>query len=184
MGTFFSFTKKSTESPPLGGAAGTLPPNDPASAGNPIITAARANAQAELQTTSRRRGRPSKDSSSLRSDTSALPPDLQAEIQRQIEGALDPRAWAALLALPADTALAITGREHWKISKDERDTLGATGSAMARAMMIANPKMLCLIMLSSAMFSCYMPRVIKEAEHLKQKRAMKKGDAVKPAPAV
>lgn len=178
MGRFFSFDKKT----PVEIPAEDNPALGAENAGHPILEEARASTRAALESTTRRRGRPRGDAKPLQSDSSALPREVQEEIQRQIEGALDPRAWSALLALPADTMLAISGREHWKISKDERETLGATGSAMARAMMIANPKMLCAIMLSSALFSVYVPRGVEELKYQRskiKKIAEEKKDAAK-----
>lgn len=120
----------------------------------------------------RKRGRPSKDTGSIERDNAII----QAEIQKQLEQCYDPKAWGALLALPADAALALTARENWKISKDERDTLGAAGSAAARTMMLTNPRTLAFLMLASALFSVYVPRSIQEFHHQAEKR---KNDAEK-----
>jgi hypothetical protein len=174
MGRFFRIGKDEAKSDSLANPAAQPSASDSTDSRHPLLDEARQRAEAELQASPRRRGRPSKDTASLRADSRALPQDLQNEIQKQIEGALDPRAWSALLALPADTALAITGREHWKISKDERETLGATGSAMARTLMIQNPKTLCAIMLSSALFSAYVPRAMEELKFQRIKKAREK----------
>jgi hypothetical protein len=131
-----------------------------------------ANSAIEASRSSRkRRGRPAKTDtdSSGTSDIRTASPDLRAEMSRQLEAAYDPKAWGALLAAPGDAALAITGRKHWDISKDERETLGACGSVAARFLMIEHPKTLALLMLSSALFSVYVPRLAEEVKFRKAK---------------
>jgi len=53
---------------------------------------------------------------------------------------------------------------------------------MARTMMFQNPKMLCAIMLSSALFSCYLPRAMEEMKYQQEQREKKKAalQTVKP----
>lgn len=129
--------------------------------------------------TSRKR-RPGKDApnSGGTGGTVAQPtPELRAEIARQLEQAYDPKAWASLLALPADAALAITGRKHWEVSKDERETLGACGSVAARYLMVESPRTLALLMISSALFTVYVPRVGKELQFKRLKPAEDKPNA-------
>jgi len=111
----------------------------------------------------RKRGRPKKDSGSITGDQQII----DAEIARQLESCYDPKAWGALLSLPADAALSVTGRENWKLSSDERDTMGAAGSAAARTMMFTNPRSLAFLMLASALFSVYVPRAIQELKFRK-----------------
>lgn len=94
--------------------------------------------------------------------------ELRAEISKQLEAAYNPKAWASLLALPADVTLAISGNKIWDVSKDERETMGACGSVAARYLMEENPKTLALLMLSSALFAVYVPRI---TEHLRVMRA-------------
>lgn len=76
--------------------------------------------------------------------------------------------------------LAITGRKHWEISRDERDTLGACGSAAARTMMIHNPKTLAFFMVGAALFSVFVPRMVKEMEHHREQKAKAAKEAPKP----
>lgn len=140
--------------------------------GAPADAIALARAKVEQDTSARRRSRSEKDSRSVGSDQQII----QAEITRQLEACYDPAAWGALLALPADAALAVTARDIWKISKDERNTLGAAGSAAARTLMISNPRSLAFLMLASALFSVYVPRAVQEIKHQQEKR---KNDAEK-----
>jgi hypothetical protein len=90
-----------------------------------------------------------------------------------LEQCYDPKAWAALLALPGDAAHVYTGREYWKIGKEERETLGATGSAAARTLMVTDPRGLAFLMVASALFSVYVPRGIKELNHQRAEQAKK-----------
>lgn len=155
-------------------AAGAETPA-PSNVGNvPVDAIALARAKVDESVSARKRGRPKSDSQSIGSDQQII----QAEIQRQLEACYEPKAWAALLALPADAALALTAREHWKIGKDERETLGAAGSAAARTLMITNPRSLAFLMLASALFSVYVPRAIQEIHH--QQEARKQAAEKKP----
>jgi hypothetical protein len=129
-----------------------------------------------------KRGRAARGDAGTGSDDSrALQAKVDAEIARQLDALHDPKAWAALCCFPADTALTLTGRAHWETSSNERATVGATGSALARTLMITNPRALALMMFSASMLSMYMPRVIKEMEHLRGERAAaKKKEEKKP----
>lgn len=146
-----------------------------------LAAAARSNAL-ELSAGRKKRGRPKGAGGESVDDLQAK---VDAEIIRQLDAVHDPRAWGALLSSPADVALTITGRDYWKMSDRERDTLGATGSAAARTLMITNPKALAFLMVSAALFAAYMPRLTQELAHqrLKQKDAAAKkaegGDAAK-----
>jgi len=134
--------------------------------GAPTDAIAAARAKVEQDVTARRRSRSEKNTGSVGSDQQTI----QAEIARQLEACYEPGAWGALLALPADAALAVTGRDNWKISKDERHTLGVSGSAAARTLMISNPRSLAFLMLASALFSVYVPRAVQEIKHQQEKR--------------
>lgn len=165
----FSWGKK--ETPSLDEHAA----NPGETSGSPVAASlaadSRAQAERELQTSTRRRGRPQKIADAGGGDTSRISPALAEEIAKQLEACYDPKVWAALLAAPGDLMLVVTGREHWKLSTDERATLGATGSAAARTLMIQNPRALAFLMLGSALFSAYVPRTIMELRALKKEQA-------------
>jgi|SRR3970040_2553516 len=156
LGKFFSWGESNEPAPSI-----------PADTGN-IADAqvAMAREKVNQDVAARKRGRPSKDSESLQRDKQIV----SEELARQLDACYDPKAWGALLALPADAALAITARENWKISKDERDALGASGSAAARTLMFTNPRTLAFLMLASALFSVYVPRAVNEFKHQAEKR--------------
>lgn len=134
--------------------------------------AARENVAAAINNpdTPRGRGRPRKDASASAGNNPALSKNIERAIQEQVNAVCSPEAWAALLASPADVGLALTGRKHWEVSEQERKTLGATGAAAARCMMITDPKSLALLMVSSALLSVYVPRMIAEAKHLRSEK--------------
>lgn len=141
----------------------------------PAASAARSAASVELESAKRKRGRPRKDATVSGANSSAVQPELAAELARQLEALYDPRAWSSLLALPGDVALAFTGNDkRWNISSEERATLGATGSAAARTLMITNPRSLALLMVSSAIFSVYVPRAMQELKDIQERKAEKK----------
>ncbi len=160
-------------------SAGTTPlPGSPADAARGAALAA---ATEQLQSSPRGRGRPRKNPQAGDGNSGTVSPELAAEMQRQIEAAVyAPEQWGALLALPGDAAHAFTGREYWEVSKEERKTLGVCGSAVARTMMIQNPKTLAMIMLGSAMLSVYLPRAMQELKHLQgEKKKIAAPDAAK-----
>jgi hypothetical protein len=139
-------------------------PGSPADAAR-VDAAAAANVL--LQTPARGRGRPRKNPPTGGGNSGDVSPELAAEIQRQLDATVyAPEQWGALLALPGDAAHAFTGREYWEVSKEERKTLGVCGSAVARTMMIQNPRTLAIVMLGSALLSVYLPRAMQEMKHL------------------
>ena len=133
-------------------------------------TVAQARESALNLSATSKRGRPRKDAGAVQSDQQRVQSALNEEIARQLDAVHDPKAWGALLAAPADVAVTLTGRDYWEVSKDERETLGATGAMAARTMMITNPKGLAFLMLSAAMFSVYMPRLTKELAHQRKEK--------------
>jgi hypothetical protein len=147
-----------------------------------LVNQARADAAKALDQSPRRRGRPPKDPSASGGDQRALQAQVNAEIARQLDALHEPKAWAALCCFPADTMLTITGRKHWETSPQERETVGATGSALARTLMITNPRALAALMFGAAMLNMYMPRAIQELKYLRNEKAKEeKGDGKEPA---
>lgn len=112
-------------------------------------------------------------------DQRALQEKVDSAIIAQLDALHDPKAWGALLSLPADAALAFTKKEFWKLSEEERATLGASGSAAARTMMITNPRALAFTMAAAAIVGAYMPRLIKQAAEMRAQAESKKPDAPK-----
>lgn len=147
-----------------------IPADSPSPAQSPAsgaVNMAREEISQSLETAGKRRGRPRKTADAGASDTKAL----QAEIIAQnLEGVYDERAWGALLSLPGDGAHTFTGREFWKIGSEERKTLGATGSAAARALMITDPRGLAFLMVASSMLAVYVPRAVQELRHQREER--------------
>lgn len=162
------------------GIAGT--PDSSAGAppsGNPADMArseAASRAESLAASAAPRRGRPRKNPADSGGDQRSLQAEVDAAIRAQLEGLYAPEAWSALLAMPADAAQVWTGKKHWELSPEERKTLGVTGSAAARTMMITNPKSLAFFMLGSALLSAYLPRAVREL------RDMKLAEKAKPAP--
>lgn len=144
----------------------------PSTEGNIAAVDAKASALAAAPTSRKSRKRQSETGADSGGIAAASPsPELRAEIAKQLEASFDPKAWGALLALPANAALALTGHKHWDVSKEERDTMGTCGSIAARYLMVENPKTLALLMLSSAMFSVYVPRLQQEFKLRREKKA-------------
>lgn len=146
------------------------------------MAAAQARGEVSQELPKRKRGRPPGSGTGTHSaagggtrqaGTSApgISPELRAELQKQVEACYDPKAWGALLAAPADVMLSLTGGKHWNLGQEERATLGAAGSTAARFMSIDNPRTLALMMLGSALFAIYVPRITEELKGRKAKEA-------------
>lgn len=165
-------------SPPTSGNSDNPPPNtgSPATA---AIDSARANAEEQLNLSPRKR-RARRDSTGIQNDSDALRAEVNAVVARQLDALHDPKAWGALLGAPADVAVALTGRDYWQLTEKERDTLGASGSAAARVMMITNPRSLAFAMLGAAITMVYLPRVIKEARHQRKEQQEQKKKTPEP----
>jgi hypothetical protein len=152
----------------------TATPTEPNPSGvaSSEIDAARNAARETVQSPARRRRGSREASPALAIDSSAVQQAaLAAEIAKQLEACYDPKAWAALLASPGDAMAMLTGKERWKLSSDERATLGSTGSAAARTLLIQNPRTLAFLMVGSALFSAYVPRILEEVKDRKVKEA-------------
>lgn len=174
-------TSASSEAPALGVGAATETPQQSStgSVSTAAIDEARTRAEQALDLSPRRRRSTRRDAT----NSAANQRDLQGEVNQVLIKQLDalhaPEAWGALLGAPADIAQALTGRDHWNLSDKERNTLGATGSAAARVMMITNPRALAFAMLGSAVTMVYLPRLIKEARAIRAEKEAKDAAAKK-----
>jgi hypothetical protein len=148
--------------------------------GNPTVDDARARAMEGAKTIGtrgrKRRGATADSGVAGASVAGTSSPQLEEEIRRQLEQCYNPKTWGALLAAPADLMLTVTGKDYWDVKDRERDILGETGATAARFIITQNPKTLALIMLGSALFSVYVPRMAKQ---MRDDRAKKKPE-VKP----
>lgn len=172
----FFWEKNDANDPPpdgVGGAApgdGAPPASAPGSVAGFQMDAAANAAKAAAAASPRKRGRPRADGSASGGDSRALQDQVNAAIASQLDALHDPEAWGALLALPGDAIHAVTGKERWEVRKDERRTLGVTGSAFARTLMITNPRALAAMMLAAALFSCYGTRALAELKEYREKQ--------------
>lgn len=168
---FSFFNKENAASVDQSSAGSTTPVQSVASAS---AAQARGEAERELGSPTRRRRR----SSSVASDVGVTDRDLQekvnAAIASQLEALHSPEAWAALGCLPADAALTWTGKDRWKVSEQERKTVGLTLASAARTFMITNPRALACSMAAAAMVGLYMPRVIAQLKEMREEAEKKK----------
>lgn len=150
--------------------------------GNPTVDEARARALDGAKTIGtrgrKRRGAAADSGATGGGVAGSSSTQLDEEIRRQLEQCYNPKAWGSLLAAPADVMLTVTGKDYWNVEARERDVLGETGATAARFLITQNPKTLALIMLGSALFSVYVPRMTK---HLREQRAEQKKSPVKEA---
>jgi hypothetical protein len=105
---------------------------------------------------------------------------LLAEQAKVLDALLDPKVWRGAVAAPGDMMVAVTGKKHWELSDDERDTLAKTGAATARCFAFTDPKWLALSLFSFSILSIYGGRMVKD---LKDNADAKRGavSAVKAA---
>jgi hypothetical protein len=135
---------------------------------------ARGDANAELQQRPRRKYT-KRNSSDSGTDNSTLQARVDSVIAAQLEGLYDPKACGALACLPATILQARTGHDRWKVSEEERLTLGSAYSAALRTLMITNPRALALALAASATLMVYLPRVMSQLnEAAERKKAEKK----------
>lgn len=96
-----------------------------------------------------------------------------AQQQQILDAILDPKVWRGAVAAPGDMMVMVTGRKHWELSDDERDTLAKTGAATARAFAVIDPRWLALTLFSFSVLSIYGGRIVKDlAERAAQKKLM------------
>lgn len=149
------------------------PPKDDSGAGS-VANATRASASAAATEEIKRAPRRRRNAPDSQPDPSALQAEVERRVIAQLDELHDPKAWGALLALPANVAQTVTGKEHWKLGDDETQKLGITGAAAARTMMITNPRTLAFMMLGAALFSVYVPRAVQELKDMRVKQAEEK----------
>jgi hypothetical protein len=84
------------------------------------------------------------------------------EAAKILDAILDPKVWRGAVAAPGDMMVAVTGKKHWELSDDERDTLAKTGAATARCFAVTDPKWLALSLFSFSVISIYGGRLLKD----------------------
>lgn len=93
-----------------------------------------------------------------------------------LDALLDPKVWRGAVAAPGDMMVAVTGKKHWELSDDERDTLAKTGAATARCFAVTDPKWLALSLFAFSVISIYGGRMMKD---MKDKADEKKNASLK-----
>lgn len=111
----------------------------------------------------RGRGRPasSKSSSNIvhASPTKKAPSGNEAKM---IDDLFSPNNFKALVRVPADIRLAVTGRKHWELRDAEVDTLAITASTTAKYFSNTDPKWLAVSMLCMNVCMIYGARIIED----------------------
>lgn len=113
-------------------------------------------------------------------DGSGAKPALSLEQQQQLkmlEDLFNPKVWKSAVGAPGDAMVMATGKEYWKISEDEKETLAITGAATARAFAVTDPRWLALSLFGFSILTVYGSRALK---HLQEKRAEMRNDQPKP----
>jgi len=102
-------------------------------------------------------------------NSETLANEQQAKI---LDAILDPKVWRGAVAAPGDMMVAITGKAHWELNDNERDTLAKTGAATARAFAVVDPKWLALSLFSFSIISIYGGRMVKDLQDRAEARKM------------
>lgn len=90
----------------------------------------------------------------------------------------DEKLWSRVLSSPADAAAAVTGSKTWKLSDEERETLGKTGSVAAQCFAVADPRYLALSLAIICLSDIYAVRfVMWKAERDAEKKMQEKKPA-------
>lgn len=127
-------------------------------------------AQERIAKVRRKRGRPSlREKSGLlgggsESSESTTEKKEAARLARELEKLFDPKYWRAVVRAPADARLAITGREHWKLSSDEVDSLADTASVAARQLVSIDPRFLATTLLLFNVATVYGSRLVLDSK--------------------
>ena len=101
----------------------------------------------------------------------------EAELQNaamEIDAMLSPENMEALVCLPADIGLALTGRDLWKLKEKEVSTLAATSATTAKYFWKHDPKWLALAMFAANFGMVYGTRFVINLREAKAERAEKK----------
>jgi hypothetical protein len=163
-GGIFDFSKeRETSTAP----ASAIPQSGAGSVASSVAAAARQDAERAIP----KRKYPRRSESvagNERVTDSALSERVNAAIAAQLSQLHSPEAWGALACLPADGALVWTGHEHWKMSAEERKTLGLTCSAAAQTFMITNPRALGCAMALAAIAGAYIPRMLEQMRLMRE----------------
>lgn len=126
-------------------------------------------ASASAATVKARRGAGKKNTESGKpafsfEDTSAANAAVAKEQEALLAQVFDPRMWKKVVAAPGDLAFTVTGREHWRISEEEADTLATTGAATFRAFALVDPKWVALMLFSTSLLTIYGGRIVVDAK--------------------
>lgn len=81
---------------------------------------------------------------------------------KMIDDLFSPANFKALVRVPADIRLAVTGRKHWELKDSEVDTLAITASTTAKYFSNTDPKWLAVSMLCMNVCMIYGARIIED----------------------
>ncbi len=81
---------------------------------------------------------------------------------KMIDDLFSPANFKALVRVPADIRLAVTGRKHWELKDAEVDTLAITASTTAKYFSNTDPKWLAVSMLCMNVCMIYGARIIED----------------------
>lgn len=136
----------------------------------------RLEAEERIAKVKRRVGRPSnREKSGLlgggsESAESTTEKKEAARLARELEKLFDPKYWRAVVRAPADARLAITGREHWKLSSDEVDSLADTASVAARQLVSIDPRFLATTLLLFNVATVYGSRLVLDSKLAREEK--------------
>lgn len=149
------------------GVSGTDPTPPMAKPGSGKTAADTVVSQAKESISKRKRGRPTTADKTKLADAEKL------AMVAELEKIFSPEQWKGLVGAPADMALSITGREHWKLSEAERNTMAASVSNAARYFMHTDPKWIVLTLCLFNIGTIYGGRLVLDFQARRKEQDLK-----------
>ena len=95
----------------------------------------------------------------------------EEKISKDVEALFSPKNFKAIVTAPANIRLAVTGREYWRLSKDEEESLAHTGAMTAQYFMKTDPKWITLSMFLFNVGMVYGTRIMQDVQHAREEKA-------------
>lgn len=126
-----------------------------------------AGSAAETVIQGRRRGRPPGSKNNGGGKSTAVVPALSFEQFKQL---YSPDLWGNIAAAPANAAAALTGKEFWRFTEEEKKGIGEPLSIVAQLYSTTDPRIIAVIAAITTLGTAYAARI---AKHVAEKKAAK-----------
>lgn len=92
---------------------------------------------------------------------------IRQKILEELQEIYSPNSWRPVISAPADMMHLATGRDIWKMSKEDSEALSIQASRVAKYFLIAEPKWVALIMFLTSLSTIYGTKI---AMHISMNR--------------